>query len=105
MKNYTTLLASEHNITTCNIVRVAIKNDFRYELRYYAQLEMLEIVKMKNVHSDVGVSPVYTSLDPIKILKKLREDDVHDFIYYDWERLILQFADGDRECLRMKESA
>lgn len=99
--NKETLLVSNPGVTTYYVIDSILSLEFSYELRYYQQVEMIELVKIKNIEQhEFIVRPLLVTTNPIKILEVLKKDKISNETYFEWEKTILQFLDGDTECLK-----
>lgn len=105
MKNHpykpVTLLASNPNITTCNPLKRFKWAGYNYELRYYIQLDKVELVihKVINFFDEVVIKPKHVIYDHEKIIAKLKEDLIPDEHVLEFEKFLIQHAIGEVGCL------
>ena len=104
MRTPVTLLCSNPNVTTCDLLKKFKHNGWKYELRYYRQIDKLELVIHKShEYDEFVIQPESVCYDHIHILEKLKFDNVPKNIILELEKFIFQHITGDVECQNAKD--
>lgn len=95
-----TLLMSNPNVTTCKLLKKTKWAGYNYELRYYNQLDKVELVIHKS-HSfdEYKMKPKHVMYDHERIISKLKEDLIPDEHVLEFEKFLIQHAIGEVGCL------
>ena len=96
-----TLLASNPNITTCKILKTTTWAGYNYQLRYYIQLDKVELIIHKSSTSpdDLVLRPSHVIYNHEKIILRLKVDLVPNEHILEFEKFLLQHALGEVGCL------
>ena len=96
-----TLLASNPNITTCQILKTITWAGNNYQLRYYIQLDQVELVIHRSTISadDLMIKPSHVIYNHDKIVLRLKVDLVPEEHVLEFEKFLFQHATGEVGCL------